>query len=169
MKLAAIVAPAAMIAACASPGPPPAVVEIGGPSAAPPAIVTSAVAPPAKAHPPAAKVITWETSVPDAEARARRGSPMIVWARADWIAAATQMERGAWADPRVVEAARGFVALRLDLTNADDLSTELLAQRFRVTALPTIVIMDARGARTRTIIGLTTPEAILAALAEVAD
>ena len=158
-----------MIAACAAPAPPPAVVEIGRQGAPPPAI-TSAVTASTEPPQPIAPPIAWESSARDAEARARHARrPLLVWARAEWAVAAVRMERGTWADPRVARAARGFVALRLDLTDADSADAELTAQRFGITTMPMTMVIDAQGRTVRAIAGFAEPSAILAALAEVAE
>ena len=61
------------------------------------------------------RAMTWEPSEPEARARAKRDSlPLLVYLRADWAAASLRQERELWTDPRVTEAARRFVAIRID-------------------------------------------------------
>jgi thiol:disulfide interchange protein DsbD len=93
---------------------------------------------------------------------------MIVWVRAGWSAPVIAMERDAWRDPRVVAAARRFVALELDLTDADA-EAEASAKRYDVSIVPMTVLIDAKGRRTATLGGLVDAEALAAALAKVAE
>jgi thiol:disulfide interchange protein len=94
--------------------------------------------------------------------------PMIVWARADWAAPALEMERRVWTDPEVVAAARPFVALRLDLTEAEG-DAERLAERYAVTGMPMTVILDARGNRVAGLFGFQNAAALAAALRRAAE
>jgi thiol:disulfide interchange protein DsbD len=85
------------------------------------------------------------TSERDARDRARRQNlPLLVYVRADWAAACLEMERGAWIDPRVVAASRRFVALRLDVSEAEG-DAELYAQRYGVNGIPEILVVDPAG------------------------
>ncbi len=123
---------------------------------------------PARA-PAAAAPIAWETSEPAARERARRsGRPLIVWVRADWAVAALEMERTSWADPRVAAAARPFVALRLDVSEAEG-DAERYAERYQVTGLPTTVLVDARGVRVAGLVGYQDGERLASALRAAAE
>jgi thiol:disulfide interchange protein len=91
--------------------------------------------------------IAWVTSEPEARDRARRaGLPLIVWARADWDTATLILERTVWTDPRVRDAARPFVALRLDLSTAEG-DAERYAERYQVVGVPEAILFDAHGRR----------------------
>jgi len=106
----------------------------------------------------------WETSEPEARAKARRGSrPMIVWARAEWAAPVLQMERSTWTDPRVAAAAQGFVALRLDLTEAEG-EAELYAKRYGVDTMPMIIVLDSKGQQVAVVRGMADVAVIVGAL-----
>lgn len=120
--------------------------------------------------PAAASAIVWETSNRDAHERAQKaGKPLIVWVRAAWATPAIQMERTTWTDPRVAAAARGFVALKLDLSDADDADAKLYADRYELVTMPTTLILDARGQTVATLRGLADADAIVAALAKVRE
>lgn len=163
------VAALCLLAGCGGLPAAPATVEIAGPAAAtlvtaPPPSSVSSPRPRAPAGP-----IVWETSEPEARARARSGGrPLIVWARADWAAPVLQMERSTWADPRVAAAARGFVALRLDLTEAEG-EAELYAKRYGVDTMPMIIVLDARGQQVAVLRGMADAAAIAAALEKAAQ
>ena len=60
-----------------------------------------------------------------------------------------------------------FVALRLDVTEASG-DAERYAERYQVTAMPTTVLLDARGARVA-LVGYQGAEALAAALLRAAE
>jgi thiol:disulfide interchange protein DsbD len=116
----------------------------------------------------AAGPIAWETSEPAARDRARRARlPLLVWLEATWAAPALEMERKTWTDPRVQDAARPFVALRLDLSAAEG-DAERYAERYKVDGVPSTILFDAQGRRVATLYGYQDPETIVAALARAA-
>jgi thiol:disulfide interchange protein len=125
---------------------------------------------PVPARPPRAAVsIVWEQSEPAARDRARRaGLPLLVWVRAEWAAAALMMERKVWTDPRVAEAARPFVALRLDVTDAEG-DAERYAERYEVTGLPATILFDAHGRRVAALVGYQDPDKLSFTLKATAD
>lgn len=151
---------------CAKTEVAPAIVEIAG--ARPVSIEpVSASSPRATKTAPS---IVWETSERDARDRARKeGRPLIVWARAEWAAAALQMERTTWTDARVAAAVRAFVALRLDLTDAESADASITAERYEIVAMPATVIFDTRGQRVSVLHGFADTEALLAALARAVE
>jgi len=157
---------AAVGACAASSAPRPATVEIVTPS---PAAVLVEPAPRPSARAPAAAPIQWVTSEREARERARRNAlPLLVWVRAEWAAAALQMERKTWVDPRVARAAAAFVALRLDVTDAEG-DAELLAQRYAVDTTPATIVFDAAGRKVAVLRGFTDVEALVAALTHAAE
>jgi thiol:disulfide interchange protein DsbD len=78
------------------------------------------------------------------------------------------MERRVWTDPRVVAAARPFVALRLDMTDTEG-DAERLAERYEVVGMPATVLFDARGQRVKSLLGYRDPAELAAALRAVAE
>jgi hypothetical protein len=110
--------------------------------------------------PAAPAAIAWEADERDARERARRrGLPRIIYIRADWSATALEMERKAWSDPRVADAARRFVALKLDVSSAEG-----DAERYGVERIPSTLVLDADG-RTIAVLGGAAPaDALLAAM-----
>jgi thiol:disulfide interchange protein len=166
VKAAAIATVA--IAACTPPGAPrPATIEIGGTG---PAVVGPVAPASPEGEAPARVVaasIAWVGDEREARERARRlGLPLLVWVRAEWAASALQMERTVWNDPVVARAARGFVALRLDVTEAEG-DAELLAQRYAVDSMPATILFDAAGRRVAALRGLVDAAILTAALARV--
>lgn len=89
--------------------------------------------------------IAWMASEPDARDRARlQRLPLLVYVRADWAVPCIELERGAFRDARVLAEARRFVPLRLDVTAAEG-DAELYAQRYGVSAVPEIIVVDPSG------------------------
>ncbi len=88
---------------------------------------------------------TWLHSEPEAVALARaQGRPVIIDFWAEWCTACKELDRVAWADPRVREEAARFVSVKVDGTEATD---EVLAihERYRVPGMPTVVFIDSQG------------------------
>ena len=168
IAIAALVAPA--LSACAAAAPAPVTLQVAATPAPAPAGAASA-RPRREGGRVAAPVgaIAWETSERDARERARRGGlPLVVFARASWSAGSLEMERKAWAEPRVVAAARGFVALWLDLSDGEG-DAELYAQRYEISALPMTVLFDARGRKVAARPGWIEPAALEADLIDAAQ
>jgi thiol:disulfide interchange protein len=73
------------------------------------------------------------------------GKPLLIDFRADWCGACKMLDAYTWSDPAVrAEVAARFVPLQLDLTNEEDEGVHGLAERYRVSGLPTIVAGDQR-------------------------
>jgi thiol:disulfide interchange protein DsbD len=170
LAIAALAVGAPALAGCAAAAPPPVTLQIASAPAVAPAGVVEASRRTERAPIVApAGAIAWETSEREARERARRGGlPLLVFARASWSAGSLEMERKAWVDPRVVAAARRFVALRLDLTDAEG-DAELHAQRYDLTAVPMTVLFDARGRKVAARAGWIEPAALEADLLEAAQ
>jgi thiol:disulfide interchange protein DsbD len=92
-----------------------------------------------------AEGFTWLPSLEQGIALARAESrPLIVDFWADWCVACKELDRIAWADPRVRAEASRFVAVKLDGTEGDDAFVDL-AERYGVVGMPTVLFIDARG------------------------
>jgi thiol:disulfide interchange protein DsbD len=72
------------------------------------------------------------------------GRPVILDFWAEWCTACKELDRVAWADPRVRDEASRFVAVKLDGTD-DSPAFEALVQRYGVAGLPTVIFLDGRG------------------------
>ncbi|MBK9265200.1 MAG: thioredoxin family protein [Polyangiaceae bacterium] len=112
---------------------------------------------------PRRRVWTWETNARDARERARRERlPLVVYVRADWSAGALAMDRDVWSDPRILFHPLALVPLRLDVTGGPD--AELLADEFRVQAIPTTILVDADGGEAMRLEGARSVDEVLSAL-----
>jgi len=74
----------------------------------------------------------------------REGRPVIIDFWAEWCAACKELDRIAWADPRVREEAARFVALKLDGTD-DSAEFQALTEKYRIVGMPSVVFIDSRG------------------------
>lgn len=100
--------------------------------------------PPAATDRVARGPIAWSLDVVSARAKARRDErPLLILAVAEWSVASAELERGPLAVPKVVQAVRRAVALRLDLTDAD--ATGDLAESYRVASVPTLIVLGPEG------------------------
>jgi len=90
--------------------------------------------------------IAWLHDEARALEQARRsGKPLLIDFRADWCGVCKMLDADTWSDPAVrAEVAARFIPLQLDLTNDEDEATQLLAERYRVSGLPTILAGDQR-------------------------
>jgi thiol:disulfide interchange protein DsbD len=77
------------------------------------------------------------------EAQAQH-KPVVVDFSADWCVPCREMEHTTFVDPAVIDAARGFVRLRANLTAENDANKALMKQ-FNVQGVPTTVFINARG------------------------
>lgn len=155
---------AVVASGCFAPPKDPVVVVPGG--AAPPALIeTLPTAEPTDAPPKKLTAIPWETSEERARARARqRDLPLVVFLFAEWATPAAQMDRVTWADPRILERAASFVALRLDVSDADA-NAQAAADRFDLGMMPSTLIFDATGTEVARLQGFATADDVLEVLA----
>jgi thiol:disulfide interchange protein DsbD len=75
------------------------------------------------------------------------------------------MDKHTYANRRVREATRSFVALRLDATNDDAPEVQRWLKKYRVVGLPTVIVLDAQGVERARFTEFIPPETLLEALA----
>ncbi|MCC6555025.1 MAG: thioredoxin family protein [Polyangiaceae bacterium] len=124
-------------------------------------------APVAAAEPGAAKkeLLTWlhEEKAATAKAQAEK-RPLLVDFTAEWCGACKEMARETFADPRVMEKAAHFVAVKVDATDDEDPQVNEVKGKYKVVGLPTVVIYDSTGAERKRFNEFVGPEAFLAAI-----
>jgi thiol:disulfide interchange protein DsbD len=73
-----------------------------------------------------------------------KNKPLLIDFYADWCAVCKELDRKTFSDSMVAEKSRGFVMVRVDCTLPDKKCTSLTKQ-FKVTGLPTLVFISAKG------------------------
>jgi thiol:disulfide interchange protein DsbD len=89
--------------------------------------------------------LAWTHDEPAALALARaEGRPVILDFWADWCVACKELDRTAWADPRVRAEAARFVAVKVDGTD-DTPAFQALSEKYGIVGMPTVVLLDGHG------------------------
>ena len=71
--------------------------------------------------------------------------PLIVDFTADWCGACKEMAKETFGDPRVLQAAGHFVAVKIDATNDEDPKVVNVMEKYQVKGLPTVLVIDSTG------------------------
>ncbi|MCK4388950.1 MAG: thioredoxin family protein [Desulfobacterales bacterium] len=78
----------------------------------------------------------------------KRNKPVILDFYADWCAGCRELDRKTFRDKRVVEKSGEFVMVKVDCTLSDNKCTAL-TEKFKVSALPTVVFTSSKGEEIR--------------------
>jgi thiol:disulfide interchange protein DsbD len=109
------------------------------------AIVYGAGAADARERRRAAAAFAWASDEAATLVRAKaEGRPVIVDFWAEWCVACKELDRTAWADPRVREEAARYLAVKVDGTD-DTPAFQALTEKYAVVGMPTVIFIDARG------------------------
>jgi thiol:disulfide interchange protein DsbD len=109
------------------------------------AIVYGAGAADARERKLAAERFTWASDEAGALALAKaEGRPVILDFWAEWCVACKELDRTAWADPRVRAEAARFVAVKVDGTEGTP-AFEALTAKYGIVGMPTVLFIDSRG------------------------
>jgi thiol:disulfide interchange protein DsbD len=73
-----------------------------------------------------------------------KNRPLLIDFYADWCAACKELDRKTFRDKKVAEKSTEFVMLRADCTSPDN-KCSALAEKFRVSGLPTVVFINSKG------------------------
>jgi thiol:disulfide interchange protein DsbD len=89
--------------------------------------------------------------------------PVMIDIAADWCAPCKRMEAHTFPDPRVVEAAKDFANLKMDVTTGPPANARTFVQKWQVRGVPTIIFLDQAGRwiPELTIVGYVGPEVLL--------
>jgi thioredoxin:protein disulfide reductase len=94
---------------------------------------------------PNAPMIAWQRSEREAVAlAAAEGKPLLIDFGASWCIACGEIDTHTFPDPKVRAEARRFVPLKVDLSD-DDEEAQRVRAKYGVTALPVVLLVDARG------------------------
>jgi thiol:disulfide interchange protein DsbD len=111
------------------------------------------------------RLLTWLHSEETATAMAKAESrPLMVDFTAEWCGACKKMAKETFADPRVMEKAGHFVAVKVDATDDEDPQIDAVKGKYKVVGLPTIVLYDSKGNERKRFNDFVGPEDFLAAL-----
>jgi thiol:disulfide interchange protein DsbD len=143
------------------------VVALGG-SPEPPSIVTpSGTTTTAPQAAPVPTSIAWLGSEVEARNRAKaRRLPLVVFLFAAWAVPAVRMDRETWTDPRILQRSRGFVALRLDVTDTEA-NAQAQADHFDLRTMPSTILLDDAGREIGRLEGFAGADDVLGALDRV--
>lgn len=99
----------------------------------------------APVHAAGAGEVRWLTDAAEAERLAReQGRPLLLDFSADWCKACKELEAHTFSDPKVAARLKGWVTVRIDLTE-DRPELRPLQARYGVVGLPTVAFVDADG------------------------
>jgi len=109
--------------------------------------VTSIVAAGALWPAPHMTGLVWEAYTPAKLVSAQAsGQPVIFDFYADWCIPCHELERFTFSNKEVQKELERFVRLRADMTRPDSDAAQALVEQFDIQGVPTILLMDARGA-----------------------
>lgn len=102
--------------------------------------------------------ISWLTDLPPALAKAKEtGRPIMIDFYADWCGPCKMLDAQTYSDDRVAEASTNLVMVRIDVDR-----NQLLASRYRVESIPTIVVLNSEGNEMNREVGFVRVEPMLA-------
>ena len=94
----------------------------------------------------AAAGIAWEPYAESALAHAvEQGKPVVIDFSADWCLPCKELEHQTFNQPEVIDASKGFVSLKADLTQHGSPEVRELRRKFDIRGVPTIIFIDAMG------------------------
>ncbi|MCK9408444.1 MAG: protein-disulfide reductase DsbD [Bacteriovoracaceae bacterium] len=104
----------------------------------------------------------WKTfSQASFETSLKNNEAMIIDFYADWCIPCKELDALTFSDRRVVEQSQKFHMYKADMTQSDSPETAVLAKRFHIKGVPTIVIIDANGNVVERITGFVNAEVFL--------
>ena len=87
--------------------------------------------------------------------------PMLVDFTATWCGACQEMAKDTFADPRVMQKAGNFVAVKIDATDQDDPAVEEVSKKYGVVGLPTVLLIGSDGKERKRFTEFVGPERFL--------
>jgi thiol:disulfide interchange protein DsbD len=112
---------------------------------------------------PVKKLLTWEHSEEAAKALATKEKrPLMIDFTAEWCGACKELAKHTFADPRVMEKAGHFVAVKIDATEDEQL--EAVKKTYGVVGLPTVLIFDSTGKERQRFTEFVPPDRFLSAI-----
>jgi thiol:disulfide interchange protein DsbD len=113
----------------------------------------------------AKRLLSWEHSEAKAEQMAKTEKrPLMVDFTAEWCGACKKMAKETFSDPRVMEKAGHFVAVKVDATDDEDPQIDAVKGKYKVVGLPTVVLYDSSGKERKRFNDFVGPDDFLAAI-----
>jgi thiol:disulfide interchange protein DsbD len=105
-------------------------------------------------------------SAVELESARNAGTHVLLDFSAEWCVPCHELERLTFTDRRVIDAARGFRTLKVDLTHYDSPESETWRRHYQIRGVPTLVFLDAGGREVREarIEGFVPPDEMLRAM-----
>jgi thiol:disulfide interchange protein DsbD len=71
--------------------------------------------------------------------------PVVIDFYADWCIPCKELDKLSFSDPRVIEASRGMVMLKADLTSGSSLESQAMVKKYGIRGVPTVIFIRADG------------------------
>jgi thioredoxin:protein disulfide reductase len=111
--------------------------------------------------------IGWRGEKEGVAAARKLARPTLIYFSADWCMPCREMERVTLADARVVRALERFVPVRVDCTDPDATDAGAIMKRYKVEALPHLILLDGKGRLQRRIDRFISADELAAILEKV--
>ncbi len=98
------------------------------------------------------------------ERAARENLPILIDFAASWCSACQAMAREVLPDPRVADVVKGFVAVKVDVSEHREIAAE-----YGVNPIPLFVVLKPNGEEVHRFVGYRTPDAFIAELAKARE
>ena len=107
-------------------------------------------------------VINWMVNNPNQgfETALKEGKPVLMDFYADWCAACKELEEKSFSDNKLIDEARGWVFIKMDMTRGND-ELNAVQTAHKVHGLPTVILFDSKGEEKFRFSGFKPPEYIL--------
>jgi protein disulfide-isomerase len=87
------------------------------------------------------EAVPWRNDLATARTEANQaGKPVLLYFTADWCGPCQMMKEKTWSDPKVVEAMKGYVPVKIDIDAKAD-----LARRYGVRSIPRVQLLTRDG------------------------
>jgi thiol:disulfide interchange protein DsbD len=84
--------------------------------------------------------------------------PMLLDFTATWCGACQKLAKNTFTDPRVMGEASRFVTIKVDATNDEDPKVDEIMKRYKISGLPTVILVDAQGKEAHRFIDFVEPD-----------
>jgi thiol:disulfide interchange protein DsbD len=87
--------------------------------------------------------------------------PMLLDFTATWCGACQKLSKETFSDPRVLDESSRFVTIKVDATNDEDPKVDEIMKRYKISGLPTVILVDAQGKEAQRLIDFMKPNEFL--------